>query len=152
MKKAIVLLFVVLLTGASLYSQDANMDLMRADLKAQKMSIVTENMGLTEAQSQVFLPIYRKYDAKLTTINDQVIAIIKDYGANFNKMTDAKASELMKKTLSLMGKRLKLLEGVCNELAEAMDPIVAAKFMQVERRITAAADLQIAAELPFIKR
>lgn len=152
MKKIFALLFVVLMMGASLYSQDANMDLMRADLKAQKMSIVTENMELTEAQSQVFLPIYKKYDAKLTIINDEAIAVIKDYGANFNKMTDAKASEMMKKTLSLMGRRVKLLEDVCNELAEAMNPIVATKFMQVERRISAAADLQVAAELPFIKR
>jgi hypothetical protein len=152
MKKALVLLFVVLIAGASLYSQDPNMDLMRADLKTQKTAIVKENMALTDAQNQVFWPIYKNYDAKLTTINDQVIALIKDYGVNFNKMTDAKASELMKKTLSLMGKRVKLLEGVCNELAKAIDPIVAAKFMQVERRITAAAELQVAGELPFIKR
>ena len=152
MKKALVLLFVVLIAGASLYSQDPNMDLMRADLKTQKTAIVKENMALTDAQNQVFWPIYKNYDAKLTTINDQVIALIKDYGVNFNKMTDAKASELMKKTLSLMGKRVKLLEGVCNELAKAIDPIVAAKFMQVERRITATAELQVAGELPFIKR
>ena len=152
MKKAVALLFVVLMAGASLYSQDSNIELMRADLKTQKVAIVTENMALTDAQSQVFWPIYKKYDAELTTVNDQTIALIKDYGANFNKMTGAKASELMKQSFSLMGKRLKLLEKVCNDLAKAMDPIVAAKFMQLERRITAAADLQVASALPFIKK
>ena len=152
MKKALILLFVVLTVGASLYSQEAYLELVRSDLKTQKVALVTVNMGLTDAQSQVFWPIYRKYDAELTTLNDQAIALIKDYAANYDKMTDAKAGELMKQTLSLLDKRLKLMTKVCNDLAKALDPIVGAKFMQIERQITAAVDLQIASEIPLIKK
>jgi len=152
MKKALIVLFVVLVAGAALYAQEANLELVRADLKAQKVALVTLNMGLTDAQSQIFWPIYRKYDAELTTLNDQAIALIKDYAANYDKMTDAKAGELMKGTLSLMDKRLKLLVKVCDEFAKALDPVVAAKFMQCERQITAALDLQIGSQMPLIMK
>lgn len=152
MKKALIVLFVVLVAGAALYAQEANLELVRADLKAQKVALVTLNMGLTDAQSQIFWPIYRKYDAELTTLNDQAIALIKDYAANYDKMTDAKAGELMKGTLSLMDKRLKLLVKVCDDFAKALDPVVAAKFMQCERQITAALDLQIGSQMPLIMK
>jgi len=152
MKKALIVLFVVLVAGAALYAQEANLELVRADLKAQKVALVTLNMGLTDAQSQIFWPIYRKYDAELRTLNDQAIALIKDYAANYEKMTDAKAGELMKGTLSLMDKRLKLLVKVCDDFAKALDPVVAAKFMQCERQITAALDLQIGSQMPLIMK
>jgi len=152
MKKALIVLFLVVMTGAALYAQEANLELVRADLKAQKVALVTLNMGLTDAQSQIFWPIYRKYDAELTTLNDQAIALIKDYAANYEKMTDAKAGELMKGTLSLMDKRLKLLVKVCDDFAKALDPVVAAKFMQCERQITAALDLQIGSQMPLIMK
>jgi hypothetical protein len=153
MKKTLIVLFVVLMAGTSLVAQtESNLELVRTDLKAQKVALVTLNMGLTDAQSQIFWPIYRKYDAELTTLNDQAIALIKDYAANYDKMTDAKASELMKGTLSLMEKRLKLLVKVCDEFAKALDPVVAAKFMQCERQISAALDLQIGSQMPLIMK
>jgi len=152
MKKALIVLFVVLAIGASLYAQESYMELVRADLKTQKVALITVNMALTDAQSQVFWPIYRKYDAEWTAVNDQALALIKDYAANVEKMTDAKASELMKVTLSLMDKRLKLLVKVCDEFAKALDPVVAARFMQCERQITAALDLQLGSMLPLITK
>jgi len=152
MKKALILLFVVLTVGASLYSQEAYLELVRADLKTQHVALVTANMGLTDAQSQTFWPIYRKYDAEMTVINDGVIAMIKDYAANYDKMTDVKAAELLKGTLSVMDKRLKLLSKTCDELSKALGPVMAGRFMQIERQITAAVDLQISSQIPLIKK
>ncbi len=152
MKKALILLFVVLTVGASLYSQEAYLELVRADLKTQHVALVTANMGLTDAQSQTFWPIYRKYDAEMTVINDGVIAMIKDYAANYDKMTDVKAAELLKGTLSVMDKRLKLLTKTCDEMNKALGPVLAGRFMQIERQITAAVDLQISSQIPLIKK
>lgn len=152
MKKALIGLFVILALGASLYAQESYLELVRADLKTQKVAIITVNMALTDAQSQVFWPIYRKYDAEVTAVGDQVIVLLKDYAANVDKMTDAKAAELMKQTFAVMDKRIKLLNKVCDELAKALDPVVAAKFMQCERQITAAVDLQLGSMVPLITK
>jgi len=51
-KKLSVLLFAVLTIGVSLYSQEAYLELLRADLKAEHVAIVTENMELTDARAR----------------------------------------------------------------------------------------------------
>jgi hypothetical protein len=152
MKKLLVLFFVVLTAGVSLYSQEAYMELLTADLKAEKVAIVTENMELTDAQSGIFWPIYRKYDAELTIFNDQRFALIKDYAQSSDQMTDAKADALTKQVFSLLGKRLKLQEKYYKEFAKALNPVLAAKFMQIERQINAIVDLQISDEIPLITK
>ena len=156
MKKTLILLFVVLMAGVSLYSQESSqesyMELLRSDLRTQKVAVVTVNMQLTDAQGQVFWPIYRKYDTELTTFNDQRIALIKDYAENYEKMTDSKADALTKQVFSLLGKRLKLQEKYYDEFAKALNPVLAAKFMQIERQINALVDLQIASEIPLIAK
>ena len=152
MKKPLILFFALLTAGVSLYSQESYSELLKADLKAEKVAIVTENMELTDAQSQVFWPIYRKYDAELTVFNDQRFALIKDYADNYAKMTDAKADTLTKQVFSLLEKRIKLQEKYYKEFAKALNPVLAAKFMQIERQINALVDLQISSEIPLITK
>jgi hypothetical protein len=156
MKRTLILLFVVLMAGVSLYSQEtyqeSYLELLRSDLRSQKVALVTLNMELTDAQGQIFWPIYRKYDAELTTLNDERVAVIKDYAANFEKMTDAKADALTKQVFSYLGKRLKLQEVYYLEFAKALNPVLAAKFMQIERQLNALIDLQIANEIPLVTK
>jgi hypothetical protein len=153
MKKALILMFVVLIAGTALYSQQENyLELLRSDLKTQKVAIVTENMKLTDAQSGVFWPIYRKYDAELWTLNDERLILIKDYAENYEKMTDAKADALTKQVFSLLEKRIQLQKKYYEEFAKALNPVLAAKFMQIERQINALADLKIGSEIPLITK
>lgn len=130
-----------MVAGVSLYSQESSqesyLELLRSDLRTQKVAIVTLNMELTDAQGQVFWPIYRKYDTELTTLNDQRIAVIKDYAENHEKMTDSKADALTKQVFSFLGRRLKLQEKYYQEFAKALNPVLAAKYMQIERQINA---------------
>ena len=154
-KMLIVLLVVAAAAGVAVYAQDTNqetyMELLRSDLKTQKVAIITEGMEMTDAQSAIFWPIYRKYDAELTVLIDQRIAIIKDYAANFEKMTDAKAEELTNKTFGFYESRIKLQKKYYKEIAKAMSPILAAKFLQIERSINTLADFQIMSEIPLVK-
>ncbi len=152
MKKLLVFFLLVMSAGVCLYSQESYLELFRTDWKAEKVAIVTENMGLTDAQSQAFWPVYRKYDAELTTLNDQAIAIFKDYAENYEKMTDAKADALTKQLFSFLKKRVELQEKYYKEFAKALDPTLAARFMQVDRKINAIVDLQISAEIPLITK
>jgi len=156
MKKALILLFAVVISGAALYSQQAQSvdvtELLRSDLRTQKLAVVTVNMALTDAQGELFWPIYRKYEAELVTLNDQVVALIKDYAQNLDKITDAKADAMTKQVFAIHGARLKLQEKYYNEFAKALGAALAAKYMQIERQLTAAVDLQIASQIPLIKK
>ncbi|MHC5035345.1 MAG: hypothetical protein ACYTFZ_09945, partial [Planctomycetota bacterium] len=144
----VVALFVLPAAG---YGQEAYLELMRQDLKTQKVAIVTEAMQLSGEQAEAFWPVYREYQFELDKIADQRVALIKDYADHFENMTDEKASELAEWSFRIQDERLQLRKRYHAEFQRAVGPIAAAKFMQVDNALTMLLDLQIASSLPLIE-
>ena len=69
-------------------------ELLRSDVRAEKVAILTEVMEFTEAEDKVFWPIYREYETELAKINDDRIALIKEYALGYETLTDATADGL----------------------------------------------------------
>jgi hypothetical protein len=148
MKKLLILL--LLFSSMSLYAQDDFIELLRQDLKTQKVAIITEAMEFSEAESNVFWPVYRKFDFDLSKLGDDRISIIKDYAENFENMTNEKAKELMDRSLKNQESVLKLRKKYFKDFQKILPAIKAARFMQVENQIGLLVDLQIASELPLV--
>ncbi len=76
-------------------SREANLrayvELLRSDIRAQKVAIITEVMQFTEAEDAKFWPVYREYETELAKINDDRIALIKQYADSYTSLTDATA-------------------------------------------------------------
>jgi hypothetical protein len=125
------------------------LELMRQDLRTNKMAVMTEAMALTDAQGEVFWPIYREYQTKLSVIGDKRIAMIKDYAEHYENMTDEKAGSLVKNWFGQQKERLSLLEKTSKKIAKATDSVTAARFIQVENAVDMLIDLQVASELPL---
>ena len=161
MKKSFVrALAAVLLTGAlaslpalaSASSIESEIELLRSDLKAGKVDIVKDALHVSGAKADAFWPIYRKYQLDLDRIGDKRIALIKDFAAHFDSMTDAKAKSLVNQALNLQSERTNLLKKYYPQFEKALGATDAAKLVQVEHLIMAAVDLQLAAEMPLIEK
>jgi hypothetical protein len=126
-------------------------DLMRADVKAQKVQILGAMMQFTPNEASTFWPIYNNYDAGLTKLGDQKLALIKDYADNYDSMTDEKADELVQKNFALVSDRNALLKNCYEQVKSKMGAKTAARFVQVEHQLVMIIDLQIASQLPAVK-
>jgi hypothetical protein len=126
-------------------------ELLRSDLRTQKVAIITEMMEFTEEEDAKFWPIYREYEADLAKINDGRMALIVDYGNAYSKMTDDIADKLIQRALDLEAQRTALKAKYFGRLKAVLPTITAARFMQVEQQILLLLDLQIAAALPIVK-
>jgi hypothetical protein len=143
----------ILLSGAPAYGQvDSYVELLRSDIRTKKQEILTEVMQFSDEQASTFWPIYREYDLELSKYADRRLALIKDYAANFETMTDDKARELADRSFKLEEERVKVRREYFEKVRKALDPIIAAKFVQVERTVGLLIDLQISAELPLMDR
>ena len=80
-------------------------ELLRSDVRAEKVAIITEVMGFTEAEDAAFWPIYREYDAEMAKLGDERVALIADYAKNYDQMTDAVADGLATKAIDLAKRR-----------------------------------------------
>ena len=129
----------------------AYVELLRADVRAQKIAFITEMMEFTDAEDKAFWPIYRAYDAELSTINDERVTGIEEYARNYEKVSDELADKLAMKALELESRRTALKQKYYARLKAALSPKTAARFLQVENQLLLIIDLQIAASLPILK-
>ncbi len=143
----------VLLTTAVAYPADLNseIELLRSDVRAQKVAIITQEMHYTDAQSAAFWPMYKKYEGELTKIFDDRIALLKDYAANYEKMSDAKAKELLEKVFQLEDRTTGLQRKYAGQMGTVLPAKIVTRFFQVERRMNRLIDLQISAAVPLVK-
>ena len=72
------------------------------------LSLVFSTIVFSQDQAKIFWPVYREYEHELAKIGDERIAIIKDYAANFENMTDEKAKNLIERSFKFQEKRTKL--------------------------------------------
>jgi len=152
MKRLWVSLALLLVAAGPARAQDNEkyLELFRADLKTQKTAIMTENLHLTDEEGAKFWPLYREYDAKLTTLQDERISLLKDYATAYDSLGDEMASTLVTKALDLEDKRLKLRKQYFTKIAKAVSPIVAGRFVHVDSVIQNAMDLEIQMQVPMM--
>ena len=117
MKRLVVVMLTLAFGCLSLWAQeqapasaDAYIELMRKDVRSQKVSLVGQNMELTAAEASAFWPVYQKYEAEQKKLGDERVGLIKDYAANYQQMTDQKAEELVSRTFALEDKIIQLQE------------------------------------------
>ncbi len=153
MKKLIVLALMAMTTFA--YGQDAPTDayieLLRSDIRAGKVELITQVMEFTAEQSSAFWPLHREYELELSKINDDKVKLIKEYAQVWDQMTNQKAREMVKTMFDLQEKRLKLKKSYYKKFEKALSSIIAAKFIQLENQINTIIDMQIAQEYPLIE-
>ena len=86
-KKASAAVFCVVFAVAALASRTyafqeqpaSNMEILRDKIKADKKLLIAENLGLTEAESKVFWPVYEEYQKELEAINQRLGKMIQGY-------------------------------------------------------------------------
>jgi hypothetical protein len=143
-------LLCVVALPARAQNDEKYLELFRADLKTQKTAIMTENLHLTDAEGEKFWPLYREYDAKLTTLQDERLSLLKDYATAYDSLGPEMASTLVNKALDLQGKRLKLQKTYFNKIAKAVSPIVGGRFVHIDSVIQNALDLEVQMQVPMM--
>lgn len=94
---------------ATTFNLTAYAELLRSDVRTQKIVILTEIMGFDEKEDAAFWPIYREYDLEMSAIGDERAKLIAEYARNFEKLTDAVADGLATQAIDLDARRRAVL-------------------------------------------
>jgi len=129
----------------------AYIELLRTDVRKSKSQIVGQVMQFDADQAASFWPIYREFETDLTKIGDRTLSLVKKYSDNYDQMTGEVADQLATELLAIEQQRNDLKKQYYQKFKQALDPITAARFLQVENQLERVIDLQIASELPVIQ-
>jgi hypothetical protein len=129
----------------------AYIELLRADVKKEKATIVAQVMELSADDAAKFWPIYKDYEAAVSSTGDAKLDGIKKYAANYENMTDAVADELAQAVFKIEQERHDIKVKFYERIKQQLGAITAARFLQVENQLLMLLDLQVAASLPVIR-
>ena len=126
-------------------------ELLRSDVRAQKVAVFTQMMAFTESEDAAFWPIYREHELELSRLNDERLAAIEAYAKAYTSLTPTVADQLAQKALDLEARRTALKQKYYKKVKAVLSPIRAAQALQIENQIQLLVDLQVAASLPLVK-
>ena len=153
------LVFVVTLASSMALAQtetansvqiDKDVELLRKDLRAEKKNIISLNLPLTEAEATKFWPVYEEYVLAMKKSNDEFYAIVKDYATNQTTLTDAQAIDLIKRWSAAQVNQAKARQSWIPRIEKVLPGKKAAYFFQIDRRLYALMDLQVASAIPLV--
>ncbi len=130
-----------------------NMEILRDKIKADKKVLVAMNMGLTESEAKGFWPVYKDYQKDLGQINRRIRALLESYAGDYNNrsLTNAKAQKLIDEFVSIEKAEADLKASFAPKLNKVLPTIKVARYLQIENKIRAIINFDIAAQVPLIQ-
>ena len=131
-------------------ASDQDIQMLRADIRAQRKEITAQNMTLTADEATKFWPIFDQYRQEAIKPNDERWALIKDYAANYNTMTDAQAQDYIKRSTAVDQQLLSLRMKYVPVFEKVISAKKTALWYQIDRRIDLLINLQLSAIIPVV--
>jgi hypothetical protein len=129
---------------------DTDIQLLRSDVQADKNKIIADTMQFTDTESTPFWPLYRDYARDQQVIGDDRVRLIKDYLQNYDSLDDNKAKDMVQRMINIEDRTLNLREDYWPKFMKALGAKRAAKFYQVDNRLTLLVNLQLSENIPLI--
>lgn len=131
----------LLLTASPLVAPAQDLDLatdeqiLLKQVMTDKRAIYAKNLGLSEAESRVFWPVYDEYELKMKKLDDRFLALVNDFVAKYAALTDADATAMLKEKMAIEKQRAALKQTYTKKVAKVLPPVKALRYAQLETRI-----------------
>lgn len=148
---ALILSTVLLASPARAQTVDDDIQLTRAVVQTERQAVVAANLGLSDAESAVFWPLYKEYRAAVDQATDTRVALLKTYFASFETLTDEEASALLDDFFTYQKNLLKTRTAYAKKMRKVLSGRTVARFFQIEHKMDAVIEYEMAGEVPLIQ-
>ena len=152
-KKSFVLLgCLIAIFAAPLFAQNYDeIELTRSVIQTERKAIIAQSMAFSKEESEVFWPVYKKYQAGMSKIGDRMVKLIINYAKNYENLSDKMAEELLDDFLKIEKEKLNLKSKYVKEFRKILSPQKVTRFFQVENKLDAIISFDLAQEFPLVQ-
>ena len=160
MHKTLVIILTLTLLAVSAFAQttpppakstEELMKEFRTESQKSKADILAKNMTLSAEQAAKFWPMFEAYQKDQNGIIDEQLRGVKNYLEHFENLDDASALGLInahfERDVKMDGLRKKWLP----EFQKVLGTKLAVRAMQIDRRLSLAAQFEIARQIPLAR-
>jgi hypothetical protein len=123
----------------------------RAQIQADRQAIVAATLGLTEAQGEVFWPLYREYRGELEAQGDRMWKLLVGFGEKYDSLSDTDAASILDEWLSIKKKEVAIKDKWVKKFSKAVGAATTARFYQIENKLDSIIQLEATAGIPLAK-
>ena len=127
---------------------DSTIALVRANMQADRTTLITSGMNFNDKDGAAFWPIYQQYEYERSRLDDRRVAVIKEYTHKYPTLTDAEAKAMAEQMLDCDSRLAALKMKYFKKFNKALPGLTVTKFFQLERRVDLMMDMQVEASLP----
>jgi hypothetical protein len=129
----------------------SDIELTRAAIQVRRQAIVTAAMDLDPKEAEAFWPLYREYRADMAKVNDRYVKLLVAYLENYDSLSDQQAVRLMDAYLKIERDRTDVKSRYGPRFRKIMRARKVMRFFQVDNKLDAIINAELAAEIPLAR-
>jgi len=129
-------------------SLDSVIEVFRADMQADRTTIIAQAMNLSDKDAAAFWPIYRKYEYERSMLDDGRVAVIKEYAERYSALSDTDAKAMAEKMFDCESRIAELKKTYFKKFNNVLPAPTVTKFFQLDHRIDLLVDVKVESSLP----
>ena len=124
----------------------------RAMVRAGFRDVIRDELILTEQETAAFWPVYDEYERTVTVIMDRYAGLIMRYVDRFESgdLSNEYADELLSEYFAIRQELLDARRAYIPKFKEVLPALKVAQLYQLENKLNAEVDIQLALALPLI--
>jgi hypothetical protein len=122
----------------------------RNDLQGERADIMAKNLTLTSDQAAKFWPAYAKFQTEQAVIVDAQLAAMQKYVDTYKTLDDAGAAAQVTANLTRDQQMYDLRTKWLKEFEKILPAKIAARVIQIDRRLGLAHQLYLSSQIPLI--
>ena len=127
---------------------DSTIAMARANMRADRTTLITTGMNFTDKEGAAFWPIYQQYEYERSKLDDRRAAVIKQYTLKYPNLTDAEAKSMAEEMFDCESRLAELKKKYYKKFNKVLPALTVAKFFQLERRVDLLMDMNVEYSLP----
>ena len=133
--------------------QDKRVAEARALMQAGRDEIVELEMGLSQAEGELFWPLYRSYRADVMVVRDRFAVMIGGYLRAYEagEISDEYAESLLDDWLQYKEDLLKVQKQYVRKFRDVLPALKVVRFYQLENKMDAEIDAELAVFIPLME-
>ena len=128
-----------------------DMQALRQSVKNDKRAFVESMLKLTSAEAKRFWPVYDTYQRNLDTTGRRRVVAVEGLMFRDKPMTNLAAKTYATEMLAVDEAEIKARRTMRNRVMRALPAVKAARYMQLEDKIRAVQDYDVAATVPLAR-
>jgi hypothetical protein len=135
---------------AAANAPQADPKLLLDTVRSNATALVAANLQLTPDEAAKFWPVYARYRQEINAIGDRMAALIQDYTAHFQDLSNDKALQILQDYLAAEADRIKVRQAYVPQFSQVIPGRTVARFYQLENKMDAVMRYELAAAIPVV--